>query len=119
MKFLVDVCAGSKLADWLREMGHDVAEVRSVNCRMADDEVMTWGARERRTIITLDKDFGQLAAAAGTARASVVRLPDIPFEERKRVLAAVLARHKEDLEKGSIVTVTENRIRVRKLTAGQ
>ena len=45
-------------------------------------------------------------------------LPDIPFEERKRVLAAVLARYREDLEKGSIITATEKRIRVRKLTAG-
>jgi len=118
MRFLVDVCAGSKLAGWLREMGHDVVEVKSINCRMADDEVMAWGAREGRVIITLDKDFGQLAVATGTARASIVRLPDIPFEERKRVLAAVLARYKEDLEKGSIITATEKRIRVRKLTAG-
>ena len=61
---------------------------------------------------------GILLASARKARASIVRLPDIPFEERKRVLAAVLARHKEDLEKGSIVTVAENRIRVRKLTGG-
>ena len=28
MKFLVDLCAGHGLAEWLRSQGHDVLEVR-------------------------------------------------------------------------------------------
>ena len=31
MKFLIDVCAGYILADWLRSQGHDVVEVRERN----------------------------------------------------------------------------------------
>jgi len=40
MRFLVDVCAGKELADWLREQGHDVKEVREYNPRMNDDEIL-------------------------------------------------------------------------------
>ena len=30
MKFLVDRCAGRRLADWLRDQGHDVREATEV-----------------------------------------------------------------------------------------
>ncbi|RDV81172.1 DUF5615 family PIN-like protein [Ammonifex thiophilus] len=117
MKFLVDVCAGTGLARWLREMGHDVAEVRDVDSRMTDEEVLRWAARERRVVITLDKDFGQLVVASGEVRASIVRLPDVPLSERKQILGVILSKYGKDLEKGSIVTVTGNRVRVRRFGA--
>lgn len=115
MKFLVDVCAGTRLAAWLRELGHEVAEVRCADCRMTDDEILQWGEKEGRAVITLDKDFGHLSVAAGKARTSIIRLPDVPVERRKELLALVLAKHAEDLENGSVITVTESRIRVRRL----
>ncbi|MCR4419326.1 MAG: DUF5615 family PIN-like protein [Clostridia bacterium] len=74
MRFLVDVWAGTKLAIWLRELGHDVAEVRSRNPQMGDDEVLQWAAEEKRVVVTVDKDFGQIAAHG--VRIGVVRLPD-------------------------------------------
>lgn len=74
MKFLVGVCAGAGLAAWLRELGHDAAEVRSADCRMTDDEILRWSAEEKRMVITLDKDFGQLAVAADKVCASIIRL---------------------------------------------
>ncbi|MGB9662849.1 MAG: DUF5615 family PIN-like protein [Moorellaceae bacterium] len=51
MRFLVDVCAGGKLAAWLRERGYDVAEVRNVDSRMTDNQIIEWGAREQRVIL--------------------------------------------------------------------
>jgi predicted nuclease of predicted toxin-antitoxin system len=61
MRFLVDVCAGKELVDWLREQGHDVKEVREYNPRMNDDEILDWAKAEGRVIVTMDKDFGELA----------------------------------------------------------
>ncbi|NSW84533.1 MAG: DUF5615 family PIN-like protein [Syntrophothermus sp.] len=52
MKFLLDVCAGGRLRAWLESLGHDVAEVRSVNPSMTDDEVLEWATRENRIVIT-------------------------------------------------------------------
>lgn len=41
MKFLVDVCAGHSIAEWLRSQGYDdVLEVRERDCRMSDEEIL-------------------------------------------------------------------------------
>jgi len=53
MKFLIDVCAGRSLAEWLRSRGYDVVEVRERNCRMSDDEILAWAAKENRILITI------------------------------------------------------------------
>ena len=60
MKFLIDVCAGTGLAKWLREMGYDVAEVREADCRMPDAEVLRWAEREKRVIILWIRILGTL-----------------------------------------------------------
>lgn len=39
MKFLVDICAGHRLANWLRSQGFEVLEVRDVNKRMLDEKI--------------------------------------------------------------------------------
>ncbi len=85
MKCLLDVCAGGRLGKWLRSLGYDVAEVRNANPSMTDEEVLAWAAREQRIVVTVDKDFGQLAAAEGRLCCVIIRLPDVPFAERKRV----------------------------------
>ena len=34
MKFLIDRCAGSRIAEWLSSLGHDVIETRSLCKKM-------------------------------------------------------------------------------------
>ncbi|MEW8960038.1 MAG: DUF5615 family PIN-like protein [Moorella sp. (in: firmicutes)] len=118
MKFLIDVCAGGKLSFWLKEMGYDVADVRSKDCCLTDEEIIDWAIKEQRVIITADKDFGELAIVKGKCNTSIIRLPDVPFEERKKLLTFVLLRHQDDIKKGSLITVTRNRVRVRTLPLG-
>jgi len=48
MKFLIDVCTGRSLAEWLRSKGYDVVEVRERNCKMSDEEILAWAAKENR-----------------------------------------------------------------------
>jgi len=40
MKFLVDRCAGKRLADWLRGEGHDVLEARTLLPDPGDRELL-------------------------------------------------------------------------------
>jgi len=65
MRFLVDVCAGKELADWLREQGHDVKEVWKRDPRMTDDKILNLAKAEGRVIVTVDKDFGELVVVQG------------------------------------------------------
>ena len=113
MRFLVDVCAGKELADWLREQGHDVKEVRERDPRMTDDEILNWAKAEGRVIVTMDKDFGELAVVQGKTHCGIVRLPDVPIPIRKRLMGQVIAKHEKDLARGAVVTVTLKHIRIR------
>ncbi|KKM12588.1 hypothetical protein SY88_02760 [Clostridiales bacterium PH28_bin88] len=116
MKFLVDVCAGGRLSAWLATAGHDVQEVRNRDRCMPDEQVMEWAVKEKRIIITADKDFGELSVARGQRHFGIIRLPDVPFALRTYLLGKVLERqvYISYLEEGSIITVSSRRIRVRK-----
>jgi hypothetical protein len=42
----------------------------------------------------------------------MVRLPDVPAEQRIRLLQGVLERHADDLRAGAIVTVKGGKLRI-------
>ena len=69
MKFLVDVCAGRRLAEWLTSLGHDVQQVREHAPDMEDEEILRWAVREDRIVVTVDKDFGRPITTTDPAHA--------------------------------------------------
>ena len=112
MKFLVDRCAGAKLAQWLRDQGHDVLEMGGGEPDPGDEELLARATAEQRALVTLDKDFGALVFAQGAAHAGIVRLPDVPAEQRIALMSHLMAAHEKDMSEGAIVTVRGDRIRV-------
>jgi len=114
VKFLVDVCAGTRLAEWLALRGHDVQEVRDRASDLEDDEILRWAYTEGRVVVTVDKDFGTLAVALGQPHGGIVRLPDVPVTERQRLMEQVLLRHEPDLGDCALITVSRSHIRVRR-----
>lgn len=112
MKFLVDRCAGYRLAEWLRDHGHDVAETRTRGVDPGDEAVLAWAAEEERILVTINTDFGRIIFAEGGRHCGVLRLPDVPAEARIALTEAVLKRHQKDLETAAVVTVRGGRIRV-------
>lgn len=112
MKFLVDRCAGAKLAQWLREQGHDVLEASDEEPDPGDEELLARAASEQRVLVTIDKDFGALVFAQGAAHSGIVRLPDVPAAERIALFSRLLSAHEKDMSGGAIVTVRGDRIRI-------
>jgi predicted nuclease of predicted toxin-antitoxin system len=112
MKFLVDRCAGVRLAQWLREQGHDVVESRELGADPGDRVLLQLAADEQRILVTIDTDFGQLVFAGDVPHCGLIRLPDVPAERRIALVADLLARHALDLEKQAIVTVRAGRVRI-------
>jgi predicted nuclease of predicted toxin-antitoxin system len=55
VKFLVDRCAGRRLAEWLRGQGHDVLESRERGADPGDDVILEWAVAESRILITMRK----------------------------------------------------------------
>ena len=68
MRFLIDRCAGTFIAEWLRTQGHDVVESRERGPDPGDRVLLEWAAQESRILITIDTDFGQLVFLEGQSQ---------------------------------------------------
>jgi predicted nuclease of predicted toxin-antitoxin system len=112
VKFLVDRCAGRRLAEWLRGQGHDVLESRERGKDPGDDALLQWAVSENRILVTMDKDFGALVFQEQETHSGLVRLPDVPAERRIELMAALLKEHSHALASAAVITVRGGRVRV-------
>ena len=112
MRFLIDACAGHRLAEWLRGEGHDVEEVSGHGADPGDPAILAWAAGERRILVTMDKDFGLLIFVDEHAHAGLVRLPHVRSEARIALMRRLLDEHAADLAEGCVLTVKGNRVRI-------
>ncbi len=67
MKFLADESFPRPAVRALREQGFDVAWVSEDSAGSIDDDVLARCSREKLTLLTLDKDFGELVFHRGLA----------------------------------------------------
>ena len=74
LKFLVDVAVGKKVEEYLLEKGYDIKAVRSLDQRMPDQEIVRLAASEKRMVITMDKDFGELIYHSGVVHCGILLL---------------------------------------------
>lgn len=110
MRFLVDICAGRRLADWLRGAGHDVVEAHTIGKGPGDAELLRLAAREARILVTIDTDLGALVVMGATPHCGIVRLPDVPSGRRMELMAQLLARHREEELADAIIVIRGDRI---------
>jgi len=61
MRFLANENFPGAAVTALEAAGHDVVWVRIAAPGTTDPDVLAWAAREERILLTLDKDFGELA----------------------------------------------------------
>jgi predicted nuclease of predicted toxin-antitoxin system len=113
MKFLLDVNTSGVLFKLLLESGHDISCVTDVDSGMSDDLILDWAIREERIIVTTDSDFEQMIWLQERSHYGVLRLENLPRQERIRLFQEVLVNHAQDLELGLIVIATQKKIRVR------
>jgi predicted nuclease of predicted toxin-antitoxin system len=118
MRFLVDNPLSWRLAERLRQTGHDAIHVREVGmAAAADPDIYLRGIREDRVIITQDTDFGGLMAGSDPPRGCValLRLSSGRVEHQWVRLSVLLEQHAGDLVAGTIAVITDTRIRLRRL----
>ncbi len=87
--------------------------------RMQDQEVMDLSVREKRVLITEDKDFGQLVYAHGTSSRAVIliRYP-VPVRQRLSTDIVKLVQQKGEALQGGFVVLEPGRVRIARLPRG-
>jgi predicted nuclease of predicted toxin-antitoxin system len=114
MKFLVDVNASDSAARWLEEHGHDVKQIKDIDPRMPDEQVLQLAVRERRIVVTTDQDFEEMIWREGRVHAGLLRLENLPRSARLTLLEDVLTRYEAELMAGVILIASSRKIRIRR-----
>lgn len=121
MRFLVDMGLDVRVVSWLREQGHEAVHLRDAGLqRLPNGDIFNKAIAERRVVLTVDLDFGEIAALARGERTSVVvfRLHNMRTAHVIQRLSAVLPDCSEALERGAVIVVEEGRHRIRSLPIG-
>jgi predicted nuclease of predicted toxin-antitoxin system len=119
MRFLADESCDLIVVKALRAAGHDVLIVSDIAPRAEDSEVMELALKEKRILLTEDKDFGQLVYAHGQKTLGVIFLR-FPFSARQQISGEVsnLLKQKGESLTGCFVTVQPGRIRISHIPGG-
>jgi predicted nuclease of predicted toxin-antitoxin system len=113
VKVLLDACVWSGVGGALAAAGHDVIWAGDWPSDPGDEEILDQAAAEGRVLVTLDKDFGELAVRQGRVHCGIVRLVSLASREQPGVCAQILKAHEKDLSRGAIITAERGRLRVR------
>ena len=97
----------------LGSAGHDVEWVGDWSADPGDEQILATAAARGQVLVTLDKDFGELAVLHRRPHAGIVRLVNLRTQVQGPVCAAALRRYGAELEQGAIVTADEQRVRIR------
>lgn len=93
--------------------GHDVVWAGSWTEDPGDDEILQRAHREGRILVTLDKDFGELAIVRRRPHSGIIRLIGLAAKQQAPAGIRVLNLHGNLLQRGAIVTVEPGRVRIR------
>jgi predicted nuclease of predicted toxin-antitoxin system len=123
MKFLVDNPLSPKIAQMLNKAGHDAVHVRDINMHYETDKVIFDKAfNQNRIIISADTDFSFLLSNWDKAFPSLILfrkgIDRDPLRQIELLNFNLTGEVLEALNKGSIVTLEPERIRIKQLPFG-
>lgn len=113
MKLLLDACVWGGACQELETAGHDVVWAGAWSTDPGDEEILAQAYREGRVLVTLDKDFGELAIVRKMPHSGILRLVNLSVRCQAAVCRYVLDRYGDTLRSGAIVTAEPDRLRVR------
>ena len=113
MRLLLDTCVWGGAVDELEAAGHDVRWVGAWPQDPGDPAILEMSLIDGRVLITLDKDFGELAILHRQPHCGIVRLVDWSIHQQAGACIRAIERYENELQRGALVTAEPGRIRVR------
>jgi predicted nuclease of predicted toxin-antitoxin system len=110
MRFLVDECTGTSVANWLKNENHEVFSVFEQWRGASDDAILEKCHQENYILITSDKDFGEMVFRNQKVHNGIILVRCNPnnFVKRIEVLSKLLKNYPDKLENNFVVVSNES-----------
>lgn len=118
MKLLVDMNLSPSWVGWLARHEFEAVHWSTIGAATApDNEILSWARGNGFVILTNDLDFSAILAATSGHTPSVVQLraQDLLSETAMTIVASALEVHRNDIERGALLSIDEGGTRVRML----
>ena len=118
MNLVIDMNLSPAWVSVLDQAGHSAVHWSAIGSPQAKDrEILTWARENWHVVFTHDLDFGAILAATDADSPSVIqiRTQDPTPEHCARIVIDTLRRYAIAIAAGVLITVDENRARVRLL----
>ncbi len=118
MKVLIDMNLSPEWVNVFDENGLSAVHWREIGDPKAEDvTIMAWARDNGYVVFTRDLDFGTLLATTNAHGPSViqVRSKDVMPQTLGNLLVEIIYQHESTLERGVLLTVTEDKVRLRTL----
>ena len=109
----MDPCVWRGAINSLVDAGHDVTWAGEWVEDPGDSEILKIAHSEGRILVTLDKDFGELAVAHQQLHSGILRLVNWPARQQAQACLRVIDLYGQELQEGAIVTAEPGRVSVR------
>ena len=113
MKLLLDTCVWGGAKKILESSGQDVVWSGDWPEDPGDEEILAKAHDEGRILVTLDKDFGEIAIVKGKPHSGILRLVNLSAKQQGIMCLRVIEAYGPELQSGAIITVEPGRIRIR------
>jgi len=113
VKLLLDSCVWGGTVGTLRDQGRDVVWSGDWPNDPGDAEILSIAYQQKRILVTLDKDFGELAIVKEIPHCGIIRLVNLSAKQQAAACSRILSLYSNELLEGAIVTAEINRIRIR------
>jgi predicted nuclease of predicted toxin-antitoxin system len=118
VKLLVDMNLSPSWVDRLARHGFAAVHWSTVGAATAPDvEILAWSNEHEFVLITNDLDFSAILAAGAVSGPSVIQLrtQDLLSDAAVSIVGNALEAHREDIERGALLSIDEGGTRVRML----
>ena len=93
--------------------GTYVVSALEIDPRATDETLLATALEEQRTIITEDKDFGELVFVRRLDHPCIIRFMEIPVEDKVAAMEDLIENHGNSMGMGALIVVTRSRVRIR------
>ena len=116
MKILADESVDHPVFDYLKGKGFNIKHISFIKGGLQDADVLDMARKQKRILLSVDKDFGELAFRAKKPSYGIVlyRLSGLTNSEKAEIIFRVFSERSSDME-NNFVVVSKNQVRIRKL----